>query len=78
MITSDIRQQIHKLVEEANENQLNTLLEVLSPDKNCFTQDEINSFYNRVTSFEESGSKGNAVAEAHANIRSKYIQKYGA
>jgi hypothetical protein len=78
MITSDVRQQIHKLVDEANEHQLDAVLEVLTPSTSRYTQEEINSFYNRIKLFEESGSKGSSVAEAHANIRSKYNQKYGA
>jgi hypothetical protein len=78
MITSDVRQQIHKLVDEANEHQLDAVLKVLTPSNSRYTQEEINSFYNRVKLFEEGGSKGTLVAEAHANIRSKYNQKYGA
>jgi hypothetical protein len=78
MITSDVRKQIHKLVDEANEHQLDAVLEVLTPSSSRYTQEEINSFYNRIKLFEEGGSKGSSVAEAHANIRSKYNQKYGA
>jgi hypothetical protein len=78
MITSDVRQQIHKLVDEANEHQLDAVLEVLTPSSSRYTQEEINSFYNRIKLFEEGGSKGSSVAEAHSNIRSKYNQKYGA
>jgi predicted KAP-like P-loop ATPase len=77
MITSEMRQQIHKLVDEANENELNTLMEVLMPNKSRYTQEEINSFYNRISSFEQSGSNGNSVEKAHANIRRNYNQKYG-
>jgi hypothetical protein len=69
MITSDVRQQIHKLVDEANEHQLDAILEVLTPTSSRYTQEEINSFYNRVKLFEEGGIKGSSVAEAHANIR---------
>ena len=78
MITSDVRQQIHKLVDEANEHQLDAVLEVLTPTTSRYTQEEINSFYNRVKLFEQSGSKGSTVEEAHANIRSKYKEKHGA
>ena len=77
MITSDVRQKIHKLVDEANEHQLDAVLEVLTPSNSRYTQEEINSFYNRVKLFEESGSKGSSVSEAHVNIRSKYNQKHG-
>jgi hypothetical protein len=68
-------QQIHKLVDEANEHQLDAVLEVLTPSSSRYTQGEINSFYNRVKNFEESGSKGSSVMEAHGNIRSKYNSK---
>ncbi len=78
MITSDVRQQIHKLVDEANEHQLDAVLEVLTPFSSRYTQEEINSFYNRVKLFEESGNKGSSVTEAHANIRSKYNERHGA
>jgi hypothetical protein len=77
MITSDVRQQIHKLVDEANEHQLDAVLEVLTPSSSRYTQEEINSFYNRIKLFEEGGSKGSSVAEAHSNIRSTCNQKHG-
>jgi len=78
MSTLKVRRQIHKLIDEANEHQLDAVLEVLMPSNNRYTQEEINSFYNRVKLFEEGGSKGSSVKEAHASIRSKYSQKYGA
>ncbi len=71
MITSEVRKQIHKLVDEADEHLLDAVLEVLTPSSSRYTQEEINSFYNRIKLFEESGSKGSSVAEAHANICSK-------
>jgi hypothetical protein len=69
MVNSDVRQQIHKLVDEANEHQLGAVLEVLTPSSSRYTQEEINSFYNRVKLFEESGTKGSSVAEVYENIR---------
>ncbi len=78
MITSDVRQQIHKLVDEANNHQLDEVLELLTHKQSHYTQEEIDSFYNRVKLFEEGGSKGSTVEEAHANIRSKYKEKHGA
>ncbi len=71
MITSDVRQQIHKLVDEANTHKLDEVLEVLTQKRSSYTQAEIDSFYNRVKLFEEGGSKGSTIEEAHANIRSK-------
>ncbi len=65
-MNSEIRQQIHKLIDEANENQLDAVLEVLQPSPFRYTQEEINSFYLRAKQFEESGSKGYSVEESHA------------
>ena len=76
MITSALRQKIHELVDEANDHQLNTLLEVLTPSNSRYTQEEIDSFYKRVKLFEQSGSNGSSVSDTHAKIRSKYNQKY--
>ena len=76
MITSALRQKIHELVDKANDHQLNTLLEVLTPSNSRYTQEEIDSFYNRVKLFEQSGSNGSSVSDTHAKIRSKYNQKY--
>ena len=74
MMNSEIRQQIHKLVDEANENQLDAVLEVLQPTPSHYSQEEINSFYLRAKHFEDSGSKGYSVEESHALIRSKHKQ----
>jgi hypothetical protein len=72
MDVSTIRQQIHKLVDEANEYQLEAVLKILTASNSLYTQVEMNSFYSRLKLFEESGSKGSSVADAHSNIRSKY------
>ena len=72
MDTNSIRQQIHKLIEEANDNQLDVILEVLSPTSSRYTQDELNSFYKRTQLFEESGSNGYSVDESHELIRNKH------
>jgi hypothetical protein len=69
------RQQVHRLVDEDEENLLDALLELLTHSPSRYTQEEINSFYTRIKLFEESGSKGSSVAEAHANIRSNYYQR---
>jgi len=71
---SDIRKQIHNLIDEANENQLNAVLEMLQPAASSYTPDEINSYYQRAKQFEYSGSKGYTVEESHALIRSKFKQ----
>ena len=74
MANSDIRQRIHQLVDKANDNQLDVLLEVLEPSLSRYTPEEINSFYTRVQLFEASGSKGYSVEESHALIRNKFKQ----
>ena len=74
MLNSDIRQQIHKLIDEANENQLDAVLEVLQPAASPYTPEEINSFYQRAKQFEDSSINGYSVEESHALIRSKFKQ----
>jgi hypothetical protein len=69
MNTSAIRQQIHKLIDEANEQHLDAVLEVLTPSSSRYTQKVINSFYSRVKFFEESGSEGSSFTEFNGNIR---------
>jgi hypothetical protein len=73
MVTSAIREQLHKLIDEANDNQLETVLEVLQPSSR-YTDEELNSFYNRIQLFEESGSQGYSVKESHELIRNKFKQ----
>ena len=65
------RLEIHKLIDKANEHQLDAVLEVLTPSNSRYTQEEIDSFYNRVRLFEESGSKGSSVVDAHSNVCKK-------
>ena len=71
MTNPDIRRQIHKLIDEASENQLDAVLEMLQPTSSPYTQEQINSFYLRAKEFEASGSKGYSVEESHALIRGK-------
>lgn len=68
-MNSEIRRQIHKLIIEANENQLDAVPEVLLPSAFRYAQEKINSFYLRARQFEESGSKGYSVEESHGLIR---------
>lgn len=76
MVTSEIRRHIHKLIDEASDMQLDAVLQVLesSSINNKYTQEELDSFYERVRLFEESGSNGYSVEESHAIIRSKRKQ----
>ncbi len=74
MNNATIRQQIHKLIDEANDNQLDVVLEVLTPSSSRYTQEELNSFYQRSQLFEESGNNGYSVEESHELIRNKHKQ----
>jgi hypothetical protein len=74
MVTPAIRQQIHQLIDEANDNQLDAVLEVLKPSSSRYTEEELNSFYQRAKLFEENGSKGYSVKESHELIRNKFKQ----
>lgn len=74
MMNSEIRQHLHKLIDQANESQLDAVLEVLQPSSLRYTQEEIDSFYLRAKQFENAGSKGYSVDESHALIRSKQKQ----
>lgn len=72
MVTSGSRHQIHQLIDEANDNQLDAVLEVLKPSPSRYTEEELNSFYQRVKQFEENGSKGYSVQESHELIKNKH------
>ena len=73
MVNSEIRDQIHKLIDKASDTQLDVVLQVLesSSVENKYTKEDIDSFYERITLFEVDGSKGYSVEESHAMI-SKY------
>ena len=73
MVTSEIRDQIHKLIDKASDTQLDAVLQVLesSSVENKYTKEDIDSFYERITMFEADESKGYSVEESHAMIRNK-------
>lgn len=73
MVSSTIRDQIHKLIDNATDTQLDAVLQVLASSsvENKYTKEEIDSFYERITLFEAVGSKGYSVEESHAMIRNK-------
>jgi hypothetical protein len=73
MVNSEIRNQIHKLIDKASDTQLDAVLQVLesSSVENKYTKEDIDSFYGRITMFEADGSKGYSVEESHAMIRNK-------
>jgi len=73
MVTSDIRNRIHNLIDHASDTQLDAVLQVLesSSIENKYTREDIDSFYERISRFEESGRSGYSVEESHDMIRNK-------
>lgn len=73
MSTTDMREQIHKLIDKASDTQLDVILQVLesSSIENKYTNEDLDSFYERITLFEADGSKGYSVEESHTLIRNK-------
>jgi hypothetical protein len=71
MVNSEIRDQIHKLIDKASDTQLYAVLQVLESSSvdNKYTKEDLDSFYERITMFEADGSKGYSVEESHAMIR---------
>jgi len=69
MSENDLRVEIHKLVDTANESQLDAVLEVLKPSESRYTREEIESFYKKADQFDRSGKRGFSVQEAHDRIR---------
>ena len=71
MVNSEIRDQIHKLIDKASDTQLDAVLQVLesSSVENKYTKEDLDSFYERITMFEADGSKGYSIEESHAMIR---------
>jgi len=78
MINSEIREQIHKLIDKASDTQLDAVLQVLesSSINNKYSKEDLDSFYERIQMFEDGGSNGYSVEESHAMIRNKH--KHGA
>ena len=72
MVNPTTLQQIHKLVDKADQSQLDAVLELLQPSSARYSPEEINSFYGRLKRFEDDGGKGFSVNESHELIRNKY------
>ena len=53
MVNPTTLQQIHKLVDKADQSQLDAVLELLQPSSTRYSAEEINSFYGRVKKFED-------------------------
>jgi hypothetical protein len=75
MTTSDMRKQLHRLIDEASDNQLDAVWEVLQPTSNLYTQEELNLLYKRLEQFEQSEAGGLSVEESHEAIRTKFKQR---
>ena len=69
-----IRKELHELIDRADENQLEIVREVLKPSTSRYSNQEIDSFYQRIHLFEEGGNNGYSVDESHSMIRNKYKQ----
>jgi len=78
MINSELRDQIHKLIDKASDTQLDAVLQILesSSINNKYSKEDLDSFYERIQMFEDSDSNGYSVEESHAMIRNKH--KHGA
>jgi len=74
MVSSEIRNHIHKLIDKASDTQLDAVLQVLesSAIDNKYSQEDLESFYQRILLFEADGSKGYSVEESHELIRAKH------
>ena len=73
MIPSEMRNRIHNLIDHASDTQLDAVLQMLESSSidNKYTQEDIDSFYQRIDMFEESGGSGYSVEESHDMIRKK-------
>jgi hypothetical protein len=71
-MATDIRTQIHQLVDTANDDQLEEVLELLQPSNSNYTKEDIDRFHKIAADFEKDPSRGMSVEEAHSYIRNKY------
>lgn len=75
MSGSEIRSHIHNLIDNASDAQLDAVLRVLElPYPSAYSEEDLDTFYERLKLFETAGSKGFSVEESHAMIRSKNKQ----
>jgi hypothetical protein len=75
MTTSDMRKQLHRLIDEASDNQLDAVWKALQPPNNRYTKEELNLFYKRLEQFEQNDISGLSVEESHEMIRTKFKQR---
>jgi hypothetical protein len=61
----------HKLIDKASDTQLDAVLQLLesSSINNKYLKQDLDSFYERIQMFEDSGSNGYSVKESHTMIR---------
>lgn len=72
MNSSATRDQIHQLIDSANDSQLDAVLNILKPATERYTQAELDSFYERVRLLENNSDKGLSVEASHRLIREKF------
>ncbi|MFC4232676.1 hypothetical protein ACFOW1_12305 [Parasediminibacterium paludis] len=66
------RDQIHQLIDSANDSQLDAVLHILKPATERYTQVELDSFYERVRLLENNSDKGLSVEASHMLVREKF------
>lgn len=72
MTSSATRDQIHQLIDSANDSQLDAVLSILKPATERYTQAELDSFYERVRLLENNNDQGLSVEASHMRIREKF------
>ena len=76
MVSREVRDHIHDLIDKASDSQLDAILQVLESSSidNKYTKADLDAFYERIQLFEDSGRAGYSVEESHALIREKRKQ----
>jgi hypothetical protein len=70
-----IGDQIHQLIDSANDSQLDAVLNIFKLATEMNTQAELDSFYERVRSLENNSDMGLSVKASHMFIREKFGKK---
>lgn len=69
-----VREELHKIIDEADDIQLNEIYDWLHegvPEAIQYTQNEIDGFYNRLSDHEEGNSKSYTLGEFFDLVRNK-------
>ncbi len=77
MVISEKRNKIHRLIDLANENQLEVIYELLNPTTAMYSQEELNTFNERATLLEQNTFHGYSVQDSHDLVKSKFKLKHG-